>query len=405
MFTFFRKDKGAKKPVIPDSRKPTAMPPLEAMNRPAVAPPPPPAPLQKPESPPPPPRPVVATKPAPSITANNGFLVQEIDFTLAPEVEDAVMLYANGRTGEATAALNRYILNNPDSRDPQPWRMLFDIYEVTGQRQPFEDLAMDFAVRFERSPPTWRPVNATPSAAAAGNNPTFAFGASLSPQDKAGLEHFLQECETADTVVLDFNKTPVPGNETYARAILDCMSRIAASGKAIRLLGSEGFAVRLNASRADGRLSETLWLLLLMLLQLQGKADAFEAAAVEYAVRFEISPPSFTPPKHVSAEPESEGAAVPSGHVFPMQGLIGPGASASFDALSQFAAPLPSIEIDLGQVSRIDFTVVGLLMDTVMNLVQAGKKVIFKEGNEMICLLLQMVGVNQFAVILPKIRK
>ncbi|MFA5082647.1 MAG: hypothetical protein WC474_08900 [Hydrogenophilaceae bacterium] len=350
-----------------------------------------------------PPEPPAA--PAYTLSANNGVMVQEMDVQLTPEIEEAVVLYSSGNTREATAALNRFILNNPDKRDPQPWQLLFDIYEATGQRQPFEDLAMDFAVRFERSPPTWRPGQVAETAAAAGNHPTFAFGAHLSPEDKAGLEHFMRECETAESAVLDFNKTPVPDNEAYARAMLDCMSRLAAGGKPIHLAGSEAFAVRLNAVRSDGRLSEPLWLLLLMLLQLQGKVDAFDALALEYAIRFEISPPSYTPPKCIATEPEAVQPAGPSGQVFPMHGLIDTGSAAVFDVLRDFAAPLAEIEIDLGQVTRIDFMVVGLLMDIVMTLAQAGKRVIFKEGSEMVCLLLQMVGVGQYASIQPKIRK
>lgn len=383
MFTFFRKDKGGDKPVVPDTLS------VGAPRPPAIA-----------ESLAAPPK--IAEQPKP---ANSGFEVREIDVALTPEVEEAVMFYANGRTGDATATLNRYLLDHPDSRDPQPWRMLFDIYEVTGQRQPFEDLAMDFAVRFERSPPTWRPIAATETTAPAESDPGFAFGASLSHQDKARLTHFLQASQAADTAVVDFSKTPVPDNDAYAGIILDCLSRLAASGKAIRLPGAETFLVRLNASRADNRLSEPLWLLLLMLLQLQGKENEFEAAAVEYAVRFEISPPSYTPPRHAPAEDPEEPAAAPNGRLFPLSGVIDASATASLNALREFAAPLPAVEIDLARVTRVDFTVVGVLMDVVMHLAQAGKKVTFHEGNEMVSVLLQMVGIGQFAGILPKMRK
>jgi len=243
------------------------------------------------------------------------------------------------------------------------------------------------------------------TATAAANHPVFAFGAGLSPQDKAGLEHFFQECEAAETVVLNFNKTPVPSDDAYARTLLDCMTRLASHGKTIQLLGGAAFAVRLNASRASGQLSETAWLLLLMLLQLQGKAEHFEAAALEYAVRFEISPPSYSPPRQVIAEDEPAETGQYNGHGFPMRGLIGPGAPGVFEALRTFAAPLASVEIDLGQVARIDFTVVGLLMDTVMSLAAAGKKIVFRDANEMVRLLMLMVGVGQFATILPKARK
>jgi len=403
MFPFFKKGKAGRKPAIPDAGKPVArtVPEPAAVQTNAARPVP-----AKPAAPTPAPAPVpVAPPQADTAPANNGFLVQEMDLLMTPAVEEAVVLYANGRTGEATATLNRFILDHPGSRDPQPWRILFDIYEVTGQRQPFEDLAMDFAVRFERSPPTWRAMPTVPEHAAESKHPTFVFGPSLSPQDKARLEHFLQECQLAETVVLDFNKTPVPGNDSHAKSMLDCMARVAASGKAIHLIGGEGFRVRLNATRADGHASETVWLILLMLLQLLGRQDDFDAAAVEYAVRFEISPPSYTPPKRVSVEPTQEEAVQPSGTVFPMHGVVGPGSAALFAELNQFAAPLATVEIDLGQVTRVDFAVIGLLMDAVMKLAVAGKKVVLRDANEMVALLLQMVGIAQFANVLPRVRK
>lgn len=406
MFPFFKKGKAGRKAAVPDADKPIATPVPQAPARPAGVQPGATRPAQaKPTAPPPPPVRVTAP-PAETGPADNGFLVQEMDLLMTPAVEEAVVLYANGRTGDATATLNRFILEHPDSRDPQPWRILFDLYEVTGQRQPFEDLAMDFAVRFERSPPTWRAMQAAPEHAAESNHPSFAFGANLSPQDKARLEHFLQEAQLADTVVLDFGKTSVPGSDSHAKTMLDCMTRIAASGKAIHLIGGEGFRVRLNAARADGHASETVWLILLMLLQLLGRQDDFDAAAVDYAVRFEISPPSYTPPKRVSVEPApEEETAQPSGTVFPMHGVIGPGSAALFEQLSQFAAPLATVEIDLGRVTRLDFAVIGLLMDAVMKLAVAGKKVVLRDANEMVALLLQMVGIGQFASVLPRVRK
>jgi hypothetical protein len=55
------------------------------------------------------------------------------------------------------------------------------------------------------------------------------------------------------------------------------------------------------------------------------------------------------------------------------------------------------VEIDLSQVSRIDFAVVGLLLETLIEISQAGCKILFKEGNELVNTLLQIVGVSQFA--------
>ncbi len=384
MFSFFRKGKATAKPAT--AAKPRAT---------THAPPPP----AKAEPKPAPPK-------AEAIEAG-GIQVYESDLQLSAELEQAVMFYANGRVGEATTTLNRFLLNHPDSRDLLPWRMLFDIYEATGQVQPFEDLSLDFAVRFERSPPAWRGISAQDVTQAAAREPLFAFGAALSPQDKARLEHFLEECAATDTVALDFSKTPVPTNEAHARIMLDALSRLVAQGKRVRIVGGEAFLVRLGAFRADGRLSEPAWLLLLLVLQTLGKADAFEAAAVDFAVSFEISPPSYTPPRMPLAEaaPPAEAALCPRGQVFPLSGVLGAGSLGVFEALRQFAKPLDQVEIDLGQVARLDFSIVGMFMDTLIGLNQAGKKVVLREGNEMVNLLLRMVGANQYASLLTRVRK
>jgi anti-anti-sigma regulatory factor len=420
MFSFFRKGHAPAKPAIPGSNDLTS--PGKRTGRavePAIAPPPPaaertvapakptPQPVGKPAR-----EPAAAAEPVAPVesqppSANGGIQVHEMELLLAPEIEEAVMLYANSLTGEATAALHRYILDHPESRDPLPWYLLFDIYEITGQRHPFEDLAVDFAVRLERSPPTWRRALPAESGKDEPKHPTFAFGPDLSPQDKARLEHFHQECAAAETVALDFRKTPVPNNDGYARTILDSLSKVVGMGKEVRLTGGEAFVVRLNASRSVGQLTEATWLLLLMMLQLLGKADEFDEMALEYAIRFEMSPPSYTPPKHVASEPEepADSAPEPSDHTFPLHGVLGSGSSETFKQLAAFAAPLSAVEIDLGQVSRVDFAVVGLLMDTVMSMTQAGKRVVFRGGNGMVNLFLQMVGVGQFATIQHEVRK
>lgn len=115
----------------------------------------------------------------PTQDSNFGIEVLEAQGGLAPELEEAAVLYANGKIGETAALLNRYLLDHPDGRDPLPWYMLFDLYELSDQAAPFEDAAVDFAVKFERSPPTWTPRNRpkTPSQPA----PLMAYGENTAP--------------------------------------------------------------------------------------------------------------------------------------------------------------------------------------------------------------------------------
>jgi len=65
--------------------------------------------------------------------------------------------------------------------------------------------------------------------------------------------------------------------------------------------------------------------------------------------------------------------------------------------MARYAEGRKQIDIDLAQVTRIDFAAVGLLLENLINLVQSGRKVQFIEGNEMVNTLLKIVGASQFA--------
>jgi hypothetical protein len=147
---------------------------------------------------------LAAAKPAPETIQ-----VSEVGLSLPPWVEEAVIHYATGKIGEATAALNRHVLDHPKDRDMTPWLMLFDIHEANNHQEHFEDLALDFAVKFERSPPVWAPT-LNHSVKASGDTLKFQFGQTFSAVDQARLQHFLLEAASAASVCLDVSQAPPP---------------------------------------------------------------------------------------------------------------------------------------------------------------------------------------------------
>lgn len=64
----------------------------------------------------------------------------------------------------------------------------------------------------------------------------------------------------------------------------------------IELLGREALGELLQAQVETGRPDgKACWLLLLELCQLQGRQEAFEEIAIDYAVTFEVTTPSWRP--------------------------------------------------------------------------------------------------------------
>jgi len=339
----------------------------------------------------------------PANETSGGIEVVEAAGGLAPELEEAAVLFANGKIGETAALLNRYLLDHRDDRDPMPWYMLFDLYELSDQAAPFEDAAVDFAIKFERSPPTWSP-RAQPTAKV--YPPTLmSYGEKYGSLERVKQGRFFQEAEVAPYARLDVAKTQSP-DEATAKAILGDILRLHEMRKPIELIGGPGFAVRLNAARQGERLTESGWFLLMAVLQLLGKENEFENIAVDYAVAFEVSPPSYTPPLPLPNRNGNGGQPLPvqPASSFALQGVIGPGCENQFLALRHFAKGKQQLEIDLSQVIRIDFSVVGLLLDNLIALSQAGCKILFRDGNELVNTLLLLVGVGQYAAVLGRAR-
>jgi ABC-type transporter Mla MlaB component len=191
-------------------------------------------------------------------------------------------------------------------------------------------------------------------------------------------------------------------DEEMARTLFDSLTQLDRLGKPVELIGAPGFAVRMAAAHQGGRVGETGWLLWLSVLRLMGKEADFEEAAVAYAVAFERSPPSYVPPLPLPGRfgmtPADPHADVAEG-AFCLSGIIGPGSEGELKELARFAEGRQHIDVNLAQVTRIDFAAVGLLLETLINLVQSGRKVEFIEGNEMVNTLLKIVGASQFAAV------
>ncbi len=330
-----------------------------------------------------------------------GIEVQETRGGLVQEFEEAAVLYANGKVGEAAALLNRYLLEHPDNTDPLPWFMLFDLYEASKQPEAFEDAAVDFAVKFERSPPTWAPRGQLQVAAL--SVPLMSYGEKFGGAEQLRLQRFLQDARDAPFVRVEVSRCPAPG-DAAARSMLATLDQVEGMSRPLELIGGAGFAVRLGAAHQGGRLGEAGWLLWLAVLRLQGKEADFEEVAAAYAVSFERSPPAFRPPLALPGGAGMAGQGAASAAVFHLSGVLGPGCEITLGELSRYAVGRKQIDIDLSQVPRIDFAAVGLLLETLIHLGVGQRTIHFRDGNEMVNTLLKVVGASQFAPVHARTR-
>lgn len=260
---------------------------------------------------------------------------------------------------------------------------------------------MDFAVKFERSPPVWAPAQDN-VANSPGDILKFQFGQSFSAVDKARLQHFILEAASAPGVCLDVSQTPAPP-PPYAHSLIDCIRQLRKMAKPIEVIGAPGFIVRLNSACGSDRGDESIWLLLLAMEELQGDANGFESTALAYAVRFEISPPSYVAPTRL-AEPVAPSDDDDTPDTFRFDGPIGLKSSRSFQLLESFAAGRAHLDVDMSRVARIDFAATGQMLDSLIRLGERGCAVTLKGCNSLVLALLHMIGADQYATLIQRKR-
>jgi anti-anti-sigma regulatory factor len=145
------------------------------------------------------------------------------------------------------------------------------------------------------------------------------------------------------------------------------------------------------------------------LLILQGKATEFEELGLEFAVAFEMSPPSWETyvntvsgaAKTSAAPPSSTGRPSPDAG-FALKGVVSPASANQIAELNAYASARPEVVIDMSKVLRIEFGYVSSFFDVVKSIQLAGKRVILANLNEVNAALLEAMGVNRYAILVRR---
>ncbi len=226
----------------------------------------------------------------------------------APVLEEAAILFANEQDAVAEQMLRMAIADNANSADggAEAWLMLFDLYQATARQTDFEHLSIDYARRFETSPPAWRK---TAAVAAGGRTlPSVAFAGKLDAGIIKLVERVQKIADEHQALRLEFGRVTEVA-PVGCGLLLRLLKKL--QNHDVSITGANDLAARIRAIIEIGRRDETEapWLLLLEILRLQNREHEFEETSIDYCITFEVSPPPFVAPVHRSGaqpgEPES----------------------------------------------------------------------------------------------------
>jgi anti-anti-sigma regulatory factor len=324
---------------------------------------------------------------------------------LCAVLENAALLFASGQAANARALLEQGVASDRDTKQsPLAWLALFDLLQRAGDRPAFDQLAMQYSMEFERSAPGWEEHHGQPSAAAKAQpgGGYIAIAGRLTQASAPQLEG-LRRAVAKRLTQARLDLGGVTGYDDAGAALL--ASTLATARQAKMLLAierSDKLKAALEASVKAGREGgEGPWQLSLELQQWAHEQAAFDDRAIEFAMAFELSPPSWEPPPK-PALPVAEGAeAAPEpGHAngpadaVTFRGAIIGNAGPQLAKLAEFAHGRHVIPIDMSDVERIDFVCAGALLNAVNRIEAQRRSVQIVGATPIIRALLLLIGLS-----------
>ena len=326
----------------------------------------------------------------------SGIVVEETSGAPQSAVDEAAILYASGQADMAERLLQDVLATG----DRRAWHMLFDLYCIRNREKEFEQLALDYAMRFETSPPVWQ--KATGDAASKpqqDQTESLELPGLLDKGAAATLRESIMTTDKKAVVRIDFSNIAMV-DESGAD---ECAQILAAARKAKRKLRVSGvdrlIALLQDLNRATHSRA-VHWLLLLELYQTLGQQEDFEDLAVDYAVRFEVSPPSWSEVQ--AAEVVQAAPAEPQDDALQLSGEITPANDGALQQFGSYAATHNEVLVDLSQVTRVDYGSVSQFISVLMQCLGSGKSITLRGHNALIHELFRVMGIDQLAQLAPR---
>lgn len=326
---------------------------------------------------------------------------------LPPALTEAAEMYAAGQELEAMRRLESAIKTGEDLGDAalRAWGGLFDLLQVLGRRPAFDALALTFARRFEKSPPAWSaPVDDGNTATeTTGGRAHVSLSGVLNAHVGEVLKQTMKLAATSSMVRMDLAKLTDADNDG-ATLLMRGIAALKRAKKEFVFGSPEHLAQILAAKLVPGeRSNESMWLLLLELYQQAFRQDAFEEAAVNYAITFEVSPPSWEAlPAHSEEAPPVSVAPPPKAEGFTLHDQLLGASAADFAPLEAVLAGRDEFEIDARKLVRIDATSARHLLEVLTRLHAAGKKLHISGLSTLVAAYLETLGFADVAELRAK---
>ena len=342
-------------------------------------------------------------------TAPKAIEVAQANPGLCGVLENAALLFANGQDETARELLEQGVQSDPDTKlSPLAWLALFDVMQRANDRTAFDQLSMQYVLQFERSAPSWDERVKPLADDKHGGGGYIAVTGKLSSGSSAqleGLKRALEKCVPRARIDLSSVTTV---DDAGAKMLAADLARARNQRMELAIQRPERLVAALESAVALGKDGgEGAWLLSLELLQWQHEQSKFDERAVEFAVAFELSPPSWEPPPRTGsakianvdtakapvAAQRSEPAPVDRENVV-WEGVLAGAMPSQLAQLADAAQAGAVAQLDMTDVDRIDFIFAGALFNAISRIETQGKAVQITGATPIVRALLLLIGIS-----------
>ena len=381
---------------------------------------------------------------ASGFTASNMMAMEVLEIAHDAELEEASIRYANGDDAGAEAGLLEMLaVGSIRAAQPETWMVLFDLYRATDQQDKFENTAIKFVQKFDRSAPQWFSLPeavkkmAAPSAAPSGMGPAadWICPSSVGIQTIAALKVALTKASMPWRLDWSNLKTIEPAAVEATRKVFAGWS---AQPVQLHFIGNEQLqqVLQRNTPSGDRDILQDWWQLRLEALRVTHRPDEFEMAALDFCVTYEVSPPAWSTASCTYKPIDAYGMAISThtiiGEVFrdslplsfglhdmdsmlgnvnsqmgnlmsvELSGQIEGDVAAMLDVLQAKLAGADNMVISCAKLVRVDFSAAGTLLNWVSARQDENRSVHFCDVNRLVAAFFNVIGITEHAKVTPR---
>lgn len=340
-----------------------------------------------------------------------------------PGIEEAAVRFANGDDAGAERHLGAALaLATPGVVAADVRQLLLDLFRATGRRDAFDLHAAEWAREHADAVPPWEVSGAASDVVSPAGGAENAPVVWVCPAvlDVAAVDGLAQAADGLDGLLVMDWRALASADAVSAHHLLAVFERWITQPLALALVGSATLRRSLRASTPSGRRENNpvWWRLRLAALQIMGRADEFDLAALDYCVTYGVTPPEWALPtcdlRELDGVPASaqarrpSAAAVQATSAVPcagrLQGALHGDVTTDLNAI---AGPGPGsgvVGIDCSAVTRTDFVAAGALLQWAMALKDGGRRVQLQDVHGLLAVFFHIVGVAEVAEVLPRRR-